>query len=47
MGKCLPALNGKLRDNAFRVPTPDVSVVDLTCRLEESAKYEEAVAAII
>merc|ERR1711943_31870 len=46
MGKCLPALNGKLTGMAFRVPTPDVSVVDLTCRLEKGAKYDEIVAAI-
>jgi len=46
VGKCLPALNGKLTGMAFRVPTPDVSVVDLTCRIEKGAKYEEIVAAI-
>merc|ERR1719156_426393 len=46
VGKCLPALNGKLTGMAFRVPTPDVSVVDLTCRLEKGAKYEEIVAAV-
>merc|ERR1712050_219769 len=46
VGKCLPALNGKLTGMAFRVPTPDVSVVDLTCRLEKGAKYEDIVAAI-
>merc|ERR1712241_1024341 len=43
VGKVLPALNGKLTGMAFRVPTPDVSVVDLTCRLEKPAKYEEIV----
>merc|ERR1712072_1496413 len=46
VGKCYPKLNGKLTGMAFRVPTPDVSVVDLTCRLEKPAKYEEIVAAI-
>merc|ERR1711982_63942 len=46
VGKCLPALNGKLTGMAFRVPTPDVSVVDLTCRIEKGAKYEEIVAAV-
>jgi len=46
VGKCLPALNGKLTGMAFRVPTPDVSVVDLTCRIEKPAKYADIVAAI-
>merc|ERR1719379_1747765 len=46
VGKCLPALNGKLTGMAFRVPTPDVSVVDLTCKLEKAAKMEDIVAKI-
>merc|ERR1711939_710943 len=46
VGKCYPTVNGKLTGMAFRVPTPDVSVVDLTCRLEKGAKYDEIVAAI-
>merc|ERR1712032_586816 len=46
VGKCLPALNGKLTGMAFRVPTPDVSVVDLTVRLEKGAKYEDIVNAV-
>mmetsp|Transcript_153763 Transcript_153763/g.267960 ORF Transcript_153763/g.267960 Transcript_153763/m.267960 type:complete len:754 (+) Transcript_153763:95-2356(+) len=43
VGKCLPALNGKLTGMAFRVPTPDVSVVDLTCALDKGADYNEIV----
>ena len=46
MGKVIPALNGKLTGMAFRVPTVDVSVVDLTCRLEKSATYEQIKAAM-
>merc|ERR1712087_312474 len=46
VGKVLPSVNGKLTGMAFRVPTPDVSVVDLTCRLEKPAKYEDIVAAV-
>ncbi|CAE7551067.1 GAPDH, partial [Symbiodinium sp. KB8] len=46
VGKVIPAMNKKLTGMAFRVPTPDVSVVDLTCRLEKPGKYEEIVAAI-
>merc|ERR1711990_390032 len=40
VGKVLPALNGKLTGMAFRVPTPDVSVVDLTCKIAKPAKYD-------
>merc|ERR1712061_760678 len=46
VGKVLPAVNGKLTGMAFRVPTPDVSVVDLTCRLEKPAKNDDIVAAV-
>ncbi len=40
VGKVIPSLNGKLTGMAFRVPTPDVSVVDLTVNLERPASYE-------
>merc|ERR1712190_250252 len=46
VGKVLPDVNGKLTGMAFRVPTPDVSVVDLTCRLSKGAKYDDIVKAI-
>ncbi|WP_373521983.1 type I glyceraldehyde-3-phosphate dehydrogenase [Aquiflexum sp.] len=41
VGKVIPELNGKLTGMAFRVPTPNVSVVDLTVRLKKGASYEE------
>ncbi|KAG1068249.1 hypothetical protein G6F41_006996 [Rhizopus arrhizus] len=41
VGKVIPELNGKLTGMAFRVPTPDVSVVDLTVRLKKGASYED------
>jgi len=46
VGKVLPALNGKLTGMAFRVPTADVSVVDLTVRLEKPASMEAIKAAV-
>lgn len=41
MGKVIPALNGKLTGMSFRVPTADVSVVDLTVLLKKGASYDE------
>ena len=46
VGKVMPELNGKLTGMAFRVPTSDVSVVDLTVELEKGASYEEICAAM-
>lgn len=46
VGKVIPALNGKLTGMAFRVPTPDVSVVDLTVRLAKETSYAEICAAM-
>jgi glyceraldehyde 3-phosphate dehydrogenase len=46
VGKVIPALNKKLTGMALRVPTSDVSVVDLTCELNKEASYEEIVAAM-
>ena len=46
VGKVIPSLNGKLTGMSFRVPTANVSVVDLTARLERGAKYSDIKAAI-
>jgi len=46
VGKVLPELNGKLTGMAFRVPTSDVSVVDLTCELTNDASYDDICAAM-
>ncbi|TLS24846.1 hypothetical protein PpBr36_08056, partial [Pyricularia pennisetigena] len=46
VGKVIPALNGKLTGMSMRVPTANVSVVDLTCRLEKGASYDEIKTAI-
>jgi glyceraldehyde 3-phosphate dehydrogenase len=46
VGKVIPDLNGKLTGMAFRVPTPDVSVVDLTCKLKTGAKMDDIKALI-
>ena len=39
VGKVVPELNGKLTGMAFRVPVPDVSVVDLACRLKKGVRH--------
>ncbi|QIY82189.1 type I glyceraldehyde-3-phosphate dehydrogenase [Chryseobacterium sp. NEB161] len=46
VGKVIPSLNGKLTGMSFRVPTADVSVVDLTVRLEKPTSYDEIAAAV-
>jgi len=46
VGKVIPDLNGKLTGMSFRVPTANVSVVDLTARLEKGASYETICAAL-
>merc|ERR1712176_77136 len=46
VAKVIPSLQGKLTGMAFRVPTIDVSVVDLTCELEKPTSYEEICAAV-
>ncbi|KAH6851012.1 glyceraldehyde-3-phosphate dehydrogenase [Chaetomium sp. MPI-CAGE-AT-0009] len=46
VGKVIPELNGKLTGMSFRVPTSNVSVVDLTCRLEKEASYDDIKAAL-
>ncbi|GAA97972.1 uncharacterized protein L969DRAFT_92103 [Mixia osmundae IAM 14324] len=46
VGKVIPSLNGKLTGMSFRVPTSDVSVVDLTARLEKGASYDQIKAAM-
>jgi len=46
VGKVIPELNGKLTGMAFRVPTPDVSVVDLTCKLAKSCTFDEIKSAV-
>ncbi len=46
VGKVIPSLNGKLTGMSFRVPTADVSVVDLTVKLDKPTSYEEICAAV-
>merc|ERR1719498_1387194 len=46
VGKVIPSLNGKLTGMSFRVPTANVSVVDLTCKIEKAASYDDIMAAL-
>ena len=46
VGKVIPSLKGKLTGMSMRIPTADVSIVDLTCRLEKGASYDEICAAV-
>ena len=46
VGKVIPSLQGKLTGTSMRIPSADVSIVDLTCRLEKAATYEEICAAV-
>jgi glyceraldehyde 3-phosphate dehydrogenase len=46
VGKVIPELNGKLTGMAFRVPTTDVSVVDLTVKVAKETSYEEVMAVL-
>ena len=46
MGVVIPELKGKLTGMAFRIPTPNVSVVDLTVRLQKEASYDQIKAAL-
>ena len=46
VGKVIPELNGKLTGTSMRIPSADVSIVDLTCRLEKGASYDEICAAV-
>ena len=46
VGKVIPELNGKLTGTSMRIPSADVSIVDLTCRLEKGASYEEICSAV-
>ena len=46
VGRVIPSLKGKLTGMSFRVPTADVSVVDLTCKIEKAATYDDIKAAI-
>ena len=46
VGKVIPELKGKLTGMSMRIPSADVSIVDLTCRLEKAATYDEICAAV-